>query len=95
MLCLKSPDIKLKNISAHLKVIREATVFARNVSMTCDDLQIIHDLMDAIHNTPQHIEKDFWTDDKYLEMYYSPYDKQWESKGLSLVKVYKEACDSQ
>ena len=85
----------MKNISAHLKVIREATVFARNMSMRCDDLQMIHDLMDAIHNTPQHIENDFWTDEKYLEMYYSPYDKKWGSKGLSLNEVYKEANDSE
>lgn len=81
----------MKNISAHLEVIREATVFARYMCMKCDDLQMIHDLMDAIHNTAQHIEKDFWKDDEYLEMYYSPYDKQWGSKGLSLIKVYKEA----
>jgi hypothetical protein len=45
--------------------------------------------MDAIHNTPEHIEKDFWQDEDYLEMYYLPYDRQWGSKGLRLIDVYR------
>lgn len=82
----------MKNISAHLKVIREATVFARYMCMKSESLPIIHDLMDAIHNTTEHIEQDFWKDEEFLKMYYSPYDKKWGSKGLILIDIYNEAC---
>lgn len=85
----------MKNISAHLQVIREATVFARYKCINNDNLQMIHDLMDAIHNTTEHIEKDYWKDEDYISMYYLPYDKQWGSKGLVLIDVYKKACNPQ
>lgn len=56
---------------------------------------MIHDLMDAIHNTTEHIEKDYWNDEDYIAMYYLPYDKQWGFKGLVLIDVYKKACNPQ
>ena len=83
----------MKNVSGHLAVLRSATTYARSICKNESiDRQEQWDLMDAIHNTAQHIEKDLWKEEEYLAMYYEPYDKKWGNQRLNLMLVYKEAC---
>jgi len=78
------------NIMGHLAVLRHAILLARRLAREPAKNDHIHDLMDAIHNTPTYIANPSMSEDEYLELYYKPYDEKWGKTYGSLIKIYRD-----
>ena len=56
--------------------------------------ELIADLMDAIHNTPEQIIRGFCSTDEYVRTYYEAFDKKHPENYISLVDVFNESVKS-
>lgn len=74
---------------AHLKVMSEAIIFARYLTGKANNIHQLADLLDAIHNSAEHIQKPICKNSEYVSLYYESYDKKWSKSGISLVEIYK------
>lgn len=91
---LKRADFS-DDVLGHLAVLQYVTVFVRSLSGNREAARQLFDLMDAVHNTAQHIAYPDMYRGKYLDLYYMPYDWKWGNKGVHkgeptpLMSVYK------
>lgn len=82
-----------KEQSAHLEVVRTAILYARNELYRVDEnsnVEILADLLDAIHNTPEFVAKMFCSSSEYVNIYYASFDKKYPDS-ISLVSAYYQA----
>jgi hypothetical protein len=78
-------------LSAYLAVLRDATIYARNWAAGDVSPGKLGDLMDAIHNIPELLNRWEDCDEPSLRSALESYDKRWiEWEGdLSLMNVFK------
>ena len=84
-----------KEQSAHLEVVKTAILYARNELYRVDEnrkVGILSDLLDAIHNTPEFVEKMFCSSSEYVNIYYESFDKKYPDS-ISLVSTYYQALN--
>jgi hypothetical protein len=76
-------------LSAYLAVLRDATIYVRNWAGADISLEKLGDLMDAVHNIPELLNRWEECDEPSLRSALESYDKrwvQWEGD-LSLMNV--------
>ncbi len=84
-----------KEQCAHLEVVKTAILYTRNELYRVDDnskVGILADLLDAIHNTPEFVEKMFCSSAEYVNIYYESFDKKYPDS-ISLVSAYYQALN--
>lgn len=84
-----------KERCAHLEVVKTAILYARNELYRFDrnnKVGILADLLDAIHNTPEFVEKMFCSSSEYVNIYYESFDKK-HPDSISLVSTYYQALN--
>jgi hypothetical protein len=78
-------------LSAYLAVLRDATIYARNGAVGDISPEKLGDLMDAVHNIPELLNRWEECDEPSLRSALESYDKRWvQWQGdLSLMNVLK------
>jgi hypothetical protein len=80
-------------LSAYLTVLREATIYTRNCVVGDMSREKLGDLMDAVHNIPELLNRWEECDEPSLRSALESYDKRWvkSPRDLSLMNVLKAA----
>lgn len=84
-----------KEQRAHLQVLNSAILYARNISykLNNENLPLVADLMDAVHNTPTYIADMYCPTEDYVKLYYAAFDKK-HPNAISLVSAFYAALES-
>lgn len=95
MQSLRNMSNLTKEQQAHLQVLNSAILYARNASyeLKNENLILVADLMDAVHNTPTYIANMYCPSEEYVQLYYAAFDKKHQNS-ISLVGTFNAALKS-
>lgn len=73
---------KLKRYNYVLKIITDEMLKI----LERKEYERVYDFADAVHNFPEFLVTDFWSAEKYYDIYIKPYNKKWNDTCLNELK---------